>query len=1253
MKLTPRAFINTLAGVGLLAAVLLVPVGSTMGQVGPDALKNCRDFAFSTEEDFVTQGPVPPDGNPIVSDGDLLGPKCDICARNTDLLQIFDIRPEHDLGLDAVHVVDVEDYLVAFSTELDSPNLGQFTAGDLLITNGAIIPNIALRYRTGVFGPDLGLDGVQLVGAPERIIAFLNFAVTIPRSEWVAHPDRLAVELNRHGIDILFSDEGTGQTTQPSSLFLDGDLLSAATGAIVASNSTLLPNSVPAGIPIRGVDFGLDAVALDLEGTVRLTLFSTEILHRGEPDFTDGDILQFANGVVISNSELVKCFEPRADFLGLDALFRNMAIDEMQSLLSVVASSEKRASSGHVPKNKKAAPPTVDQGAVLTFQLDRCVDLAFSTEEDFVTQGPTPPDGNPIISDGDLLGPNGAICARNRDLVGRFDVNEDLGLDAVDIINAEIGLVAFSTELDSPHNSPLIIHFTAGDLLATNGAIIPNIALTFPFNIGYDIGLDGVHFVGSEERIIGFLNEARGVGREGFVTNPRLLGDMLRQWALDIWFSTEGTGPAPARPGFLDGDLLSARDGIIVASNSLLLPSSVPAGIPDRGVDFGLDAVAGDREEHREMIGFSTEILYNGDSIFTDGDVLLTGNGVIRTNKDLISAFEPKADFLGLDALSMVMRKPDLIITRIRCDSQNRMIGYEVKNVGFAAAPPDHYTLLLVPDPTGGTLSFHDLVPVALNPDDTYEGWFSLPDSAWPPCENLPITVCADSSDVSANDNLVDELNEYNNCAEGECMFAELEWTWNSTTVEPDFDQVMMAPVVADLNGDEVPDIIFSTFTASAGWLGGAILRAISGDNSGELFSVTNPAYRVHAGADPAVADIDNDGKPEVLVSKQTGEIICFEHDGAFKWVSSAYAPGRIGIAIADLDRDGTPEIISGKTALNNDGTVRWTGTAGTTYLSVVADLDLDGSPEVVTGTDAYHYDGSLYWSSSLSGQPAIANFDADPYPEIVVVGNDQVSLKEHDGTVKWGPLSMPPGGGNGPPVVADIDGDGQPEIGVGGYDYYVAFEANGSIKWMADIRDYSSRAAGSSAFDFDEDGSFEIVYSDERYHRIFRGMDGVVLFEAPGHSGTLMEQPIIVDVDNDGHVEIVFAVNTYGSPTFNTGIEVYGNDECWPNARNIWNQHTYHVTNINDDATVPKYEVHSWDVLNNYRAQSKSELCEGDFDNDSDVDGSDLALFAADFGRTDCASGPPCEGDFDNDGDVDGSDLALFAADFGRTDCP
>ena len=61
-----------------------------------------------------------------------------------------------------------------------------------------------------------------------------------------------------------------------------------------------------------------------------------------------------------------------------------------------------------------------------------------------------------------------------------------------------------------------------------------------------------------------------------------------------------------------------------------------------------------------------------------------------------------------------------------------------------------------------------------------------------------------------------------------------------------------------------------------------------------------------------------------------------------------------------------------------------------------------------------------------------------------------------------------------------------------------------------------------------------------------------------------------------------------------------------------------------------------------------------GDFNHDADVDGSDLAIFAADFGRTDCAG--DCEGDFDVDNDVDGSDLAIFASRFGMTDgciCP
>jgi len=63
---------------------------------------------------------------------------------------------------------------------------------------------------------------------------------------------------------------------------------------------------------------------------------------------------------------------------------------------------------------------------------------------------------------------------------------------------------------------------------------------------------------------------------------------------------------------------------------------------------------------------------------------------------------------------------------------------------------------------------------------------------------------------------------------------------------------------------------------------------------------------------------------------------------------------------------------------------------------------------------------------------------------------------------------------------------------------------------------------------------------------------------------------------------------------------------------------------------------------------------CEGNFDCDVDVDGTDAATFKQDFGRsifsTPCINGEPCNGDFDCDVDVDGTDAAKFKEDFGRS---
>ncbi len=286
------------------------------------------------------------------------------------------------------------------------------------------------------------------------------------------------------------------------------------------------------------------------------------------------------------------------------------------------------------------------------YPLVNCRQGAFSTEEDFMMAEGEPYDGNPYISDGDLLSPSGALCARNRDLLQRFTPTgaaaEDLGLDAVDILNLNDRIVAFSTELDDVFGG-----FTAGDVLFTNGGVIPNVALLRLFGIGYDIGLDGLQFIGSASNLTSFAGLVVQIGPEGW-SGDRLQQE-LKRYNIDIWFSVEGTHIRTSAPQILDGDVLSAANGTIVASNADLLPPSVPAGLPNRGVDFGADALAsalrGDAKSALASMHYSTEILFHGEPAFTDGDVLAKGDGVVLTNQALLSKWHAKADFLGLDAL--------------------------------------------------------------------------------------------------------------------------------------------------------------------------------------------------------------------------------------------------------------------------------------------------------------------------------------------------------------------------------------------------------------------------------------------------------------------------------------------------------------------------------------------------------------------------------------------------------------------------
>ncbi len=470
------------------------------------------------------------------------------------------------------------------------------------------------------------------------------------------------------------------------------------------------------------------------------------------------------------------------------------------------------------------------------------------------------------------------------------------------------------------------------------------------------------------------------------------------------------------------------------------------------------------------------------------------------------------------------------------------------------------------------------------------------------------------------------EMCEYRPDTE-EFMMRE-EWHWDGDEeVAPTHFQVMMAPMVANLtddngdgliNEDDVPDVVFSTFTGS-NYRGDGVIRAVSGEDGSRIWPTADPEYRIHPGLDIAIADVDLESPgPEVMGCSSPGaRLTIIAADGSLLRtlddVPCSGAP-----SVGDLDHDGIPEIVVGPSIAHADGLVRSIGSISS--YNTLADIDDDGDLEIVGTRRAVEADGTEIWNQPMvnaGGMMAIADLDLDGTPEVITVtaGNHSVTvLDAATGEIEWGPIDVNPdvpevsgaiaaqmaarpdrnaATGGGPPTIANFDDDPNPEIAFAGGYAYVILEHDGTRKWLDVTQDRSSRATGSSIFDFEGDGVAEVLYNDELEFRVYRGPDGEVYLNRCNTSGTLREYPIVVDVDNDDHAEIVLMENNYAFRTCSDGsastrgIHVFGHPENqWVRTRRIWNQHTYHVTNINEDGTVPMSEEPNWseEGLNNFR---------------------------------------------------------------------
>jgi hypothetical protein len=433
------------------------------------------------------------------------------------------------------------------------------------------------------------------------------------------------------------------------------------------------------------------------------------------------------------------------------------------------------------------------------------------------------------------------------------------------------------------------------------------------------------------------------------------------------------------------------------------------------------------------------------------------------------------------------------------------------------------------------------------------------------------------------------------------------------------------------------------------------VLRMLDGRSGQEIWSLRRPSAgsKGFMGFSVAIGDVDADGRMDIVAVSGEGLVVLVRADGKVMRTSDKPIPGAGttqtgwggGVAIADMDGDGFPEIGFGAAVFSTTGaaiTRKWVGSSGTgggddQELSTFVDLDgaADDRLELLAGRTAYKSDGTILWDRTdlPDGFPAVGDFDQDGNPEVVLVAKAKVWILDGaSGATVLGPATLPGPGHGGPPTVADFDGDGKPEIGVAQDKFYSVLEPSYAtnaidLLWKAANHDLSSSVTGSSVFDFEGDGKAEVIYGDECFLWVYDGTTGKVLFATPHTSFTATEASLVADIDGDGHAEILMVSNgadpsaagwacdvapwnapdpATGRPAWKPpqgakayrGLVAFGDkSNGWVGTRTLWNQHTYHVTNICDErdsacaapnvyGSIPKSERRNWKLgwLNNFR---------------------------------------------------------------------
>ena len=336
-------------------------------------------------------------------------------------------------------------------------------------------------------------------------------------------------------------------------------------------------------------------------------------------------------------------------------------------------------------------------------------------------------------------------------------------------------------------------------------------------------------------------------------------------------------------------------------------------------------------------------------------------------------------------------------------------------------------------------------------------------------------------------------------------------------------------------------------------------------------------AYSTNVG----FADFNNDGYPEVYVrdkifDAETGVLLA---DASASNQGSAYAhtytsssPWKLGSSFAtNIIGDQKLELLLGNQIYSVDITNR-TGTSGnsitlaaTAPATTPASVPADGHAQVAD----FNLDGHLdvFISSRKNGSAS-----SNVYGYVWDVHHNSVSTAFDIPTTHTGKSI---------PLIADIDNDDSLEVvihcGVSNanlraYKYHASSQTF-SLFWTKGVAE-DSYSNCMTLFDFNLDGNSELLICDENKISIVNGSTQGTTTDLSTLSFkevTIMQYPIIADVDGDGAAEIVFVGNATSKAVTGTLNVCRSNGTPWAPARPVWNQYMYDITNVNKDLSIPQ----------------------------------------------------------------------------------